>query len=213
MLRIIAGKYKSRLIDTPPDGEKTRPLPDRVRTSIHNMLHGHYEGMWFLDAFAGTGVFGLECLSRGAAGVVFIERDREIARLLKSNVEKLGADERARVVQADALGPLVLAECPKPVHVVFFDPPYPIMEDPEQRVRVWEQFARCVQMLDEGGFGLIRTPWPYIDHMPADERGHHAKIPISLEVPGAVGPETHTYGSTAVHWYAREKAGVSNRES
>lgn len=205
MLRIIAGQYKSRLIDTPPDGEKTRPLPDRVRTSIHNMLKGHYEGMWFLDAFAGTGVFGLECLSRGAAGVVFIERDREIARLLKSNVDKLGAGERARVVQADALGPLMLAECPKPVHVVFFDPPYPIMEDPEQRVRVWEQFARCVQMLDEGGFGLIRTPWPYIDHMPADERGHHAKVPISLEVPGAVGPETHTYGSTAVHWYAKAK--------
>lgn len=206
MLRIIGGEFRSRLIETPQDASKTRPLPDRVRVSMHNMLNGHYEGQWFLDVFAGTGVFGLECLSRGAAGVVFVERDRDAGKMLKRNIETLGVGDRCRVVQADALGPVALAECPRPVHVVFFDPPYPIVEDPEQRQRVFTQFTKMMQHLDDDGFAIIRTPWPFVDVLPEDEHGHRPRSEVELSMEGADGPETHEYGSTAVHWYAKKKS-------
>ncbi|MBN8644617.1 MAG: 16S rRNA (guanine(966)-N(2))-methyltransferase RsmD [Planctomycetes bacterium] len=212
MLRIIAGEFRSRHIQTPDGGETTRPLPDRVRVAVFNMLHGHIEGQSFFDVFAGTGAFGLEALSRGAKEVVFVEKDRAVTRLIERNIETLGVADRCEVFQGDALGAGALSRCPRPVHVVFFDPPYPLVEDPASRERVFEQFARCVQLLDDEGFAILRTPWPFVDHEDedtgeTDDEGEpiirRRKTEASLKIPGAKGPETHAYGSTAVHWYAR----------
>lgn len=204
MLRIISGELKNRRIDTPPDGEKTRPLPEKVRGAILNMLRGHIEGQPFFDVFAGSGSFGIEAISRGAGRVVFIEKDREVSRMLKRNIELLGIDERAEVFQGDSLGAGALSRCPRPVHVVFFDPPYPMVEDPATRARVFEQFARCVELLDDEGYAIIRTPWPFVDHVEiAPEKT--ARAEVDLRIRGAKGPETHAYGSTAVHWYMRER--------
>ncbi len=203
-MRIIAGRFKARRLLSPKGEDKTRPLPDRVRTSMFSLLAGHYEGQAFADFFAGTGAFGLEAISRGAASCVFIEKDREIVSLLQDNIELLGAGETAEVFQGDALGAGALSRLPRPVHVLLFDPPYPMMEDPATRGRVFEQFARAVTILDETGFALIRTPWPFIDHIEKpDKPGHFDKVPVDLAVPGARGPETHTYGSTAVHWFMK----------
>jgi len=189
MLRIIAGEYRSRLLETPRDASTTRPLPDKVRGAMFNMLQGHIEGEAFVDVFAGVGSFGLEAISRGARECVFIERDRSVVELLRRNIESLGVGDRARIVQGDALGPAALAGMPRPTHVLLFDPPYPRMQDRERRPRVTEQFVRCAEALDEAGFALLRTPWPF------EER--------ALELAGMAGPETHAYGSTAVHWYQR----------
>ncbi len=205
MLRIIGGEFRSRKIETPEGVETTRPLPDRVRVALFNMLQGHFEGQAFLDVFAGSGSFGLEALSRGAASCVFVERDREAAAVLKQNIETLGVWERSRVVVSDALGPAALAACPRPVHVVFFDPPYPMMADPEQRARVLHQFTRCIELLDDDGFAIVRTPWPFADHLPPDAHGNCEKVAIEMGLAGAVGPEVHHYGSTALHWYARAR--------
>lgn len=207
MLRIIAGEYRHRHIETPPGTGTTRPLPEKVRGAILNMLRGHVEGQSFFDVFAGTGSFGLEALSRGAASVVFVEKDREVARLLKANIDALGAGDRSEVFTGDALGAGALSRCPRPVHVVFFDPPYPMMEDAAPgggRDRVLAQFARCVECLDDEGYAIIRTPWPFVDRAETGP-GRIEKRPVSLEIPGAVGPETHAYGSTAVHWYMRRR--------
>lgn len=198
MLRVIAGDLKRRTIQTPPDGSTTRPLPDRVRTALFNMLVGHFEGVDVVDCFAGSGIFGIEALSRGAEHAVFIERDRGVAELLERNLRELGVWDRAELVRADALTPSALAACPRPAHIVFMDPPYPLMIDPVSRARIMDRFAELAQHLDKDGFAIIRTPWPYED---ADEEG--VRTPVDLEHARLEGPETHVYGSTAVHWYMR----------
>jgi len=199
MIRIIGGTHKRRLLETPEDTTSTRPLPDRVRESMFSLLRGHIEGETIADFFSGTGAFGFEAISRGAARAILIEKDREAAARIRRNRETLGIDpEVAVILQADALGPAAIAALPRPTHVILFDPPYPMVEDPAMRARVFEQFRRAAECLDEKGFALIRTPWPFVTH---DE--HHNQIPIDLRMPGLIGPETHAYGSTAVHWYMR----------
>lgn len=210
MIRIISGDYKGRRIETPKDASKTRPVPDRVRTALFNMLRGHLEeGQPVLDAFAGVGSFALEAASRGA-NVVAIERDREIADILKRNVTELGAHDRMQVVQHDALGASVLSRCPQPVHIIFFDPPYPMMQDPAQRKRILDQFVRLIALLDDdggGGFGILRTPWPLNDRevIGKNDAGQPMTrtVPVKMELNGANGPETHVYGSMALHWYQK----------
>ncbi len=204
MLRVIAGDLKRRHIQTPPDGSTTRPLPDRVRTALFNMLSGHYEGHEVLDCFAGTGSFGIECLSRGAERAVFIERDRKIGELIETNLRELGLRDRAELVRADALSPSALACCPRPAHIVFMDPPYPLMQAPATRARIMDRLADFAQLLDDDGFAIVRTPWPYADH--EGEGDEKRRTEVDLEHPGLEGPETHVYGSTAIHWYMKPRS-------
>jgi 16S rRNA (guanine(966)-N(2))-methyltransferase RsmD len=159
-MRIISGKFRSRKLLTPKDAATTRPIPDRVKESLFSMLRGNCRGARVADCFAGTGAIGLEALSLGAAQVVFVERDKKAADLLERNIELLEAGDQTEVVRADALGPAALARCPKPVDLVFFDPPYPMMLDPERCGHVLRQFGRFVDMLSEEGFAVLRTPWP-----------------------------------------------------
>jgi len=106
-----------------------RPTSDRAREALFNILsHGKLaaDGIPFaqkavLDAFAGTGALGLEALSRGAAGAVFIEQDREALAILRKNIEALGEGARARVVPGDATRP---QRATSACAVVFLDPPY-----------------------------------------------------------------------------------------
>jgi 16S rRNA (guanine966-N2)-methyltransferase len=204
-------------------------VPSRVRESIFNMLHGHIEGEAVFDGFAGVGSFGIEALSRGATNVVMVERDRTIARLLRQNIDELRINEdrpgEATIINGNALGPAALAACPQPVHIVFFDPPYPLMWDDDQRARVLAQFALLAARLDDTGFALLRTPWPLrapaskaADADDEDESGEstpepdqHGPRPDAADelhgLPGLDGPETHVYGSMAVHWYMRSRSG------
>lgn len=216
MIRIISGDYKGRRIETPKDASKTRPVPDRVRTAVFNMLRGHLEdGQTVLDAFAGVGSFALEAASRGA-NVVAIEKDREIAAILRRNVELLGAHDRVQVIQHDALGASVLSRCPQPLHIIFFDPPYPMMQDPTQRKRILNQFIRLTRLLDNAGFAILRTPWPMNDHeqLGTDDEGLPItrKVPVPMQLDGAIGPETHIYGSMGVHWYQRADTSASTSQ-
>ena len=125
MTRIIAGLAKGRRLGVPKDG--TRPTADAVRESIFSSLTARWsdlDDVSVLDLFAGTGAFGLEALSRGAATAVFVESDRQAVRQLQANVDVVGlpgAHVVARTVQA------VLAAPPPPAapfDLVFADPPY-----------------------------------------------------------------------------------------
>ncbi len=205
-VRIIGGEFKRRNLHTPRDANTARPLPDRVRTSLFNMLQGHIEGEEVYDSFAGVGTFGFEAVSRGAARVVMVERHKGVLDLLRRTIDDLGVHERAELVPADALGPAALARCPRPAHIVFMDPPYPMMQDPASRTRVMDQFARLIQNLDDDGFAILRTPLPYVDVEPDEDPDKPGiRHPVPLDVPGAIGPETHEYGSMALHWYMRER--------
>jgi 16S rRNA (guanine(966)-N(2))-methyltransferase RsmD len=92
-----------------------------MRETLFNILGTQIEGAVFLDAFAGTGAVGIEALSRGARHAVFIEKDRNAANLIKSNLAALEVGGRARVIQGSAALYLEKIEA----DIVFIDPPYP----------------------------------------------------------------------------------------
>ena len=159
-MRIIAGEFRRRFLRTPADESVTRPIPDRVKESVFGLLRGHCEGANVLDAFAGTGAIGLEAVSRGAVHCVLVEQDKAMASILKYNIEQLGAQDRCELVVGDALGASVLARCRRPLTLAFFDPPYPLMEQPVGFRRVITQVCAAVRLLSEDGFAVLRTPCP-----------------------------------------------------
>lgn len=207
VMRIIGGQFKRRILSSPRDASTTRPIPDRVKEAAFNILRGHVEGQVVIDAFAGTGSIGLEALSRGASRAAFIEKDRAIQKLLRSNIEKLGVAEQSLLIHADALAPAAIASCPRPVHLIFFDPPYRLVESPATRRRVLDALGRFITLLDDDGFAILRTPWPLRDK-PEKVESEAAKkgpalAPEQLRIAGAEGPETHDYNNMALHLYMR----------
>jgi 16S rRNA (guanine966-N2)-methyltransferase len=120
-VRIIGGRWRSLRIDF-PDHAELRPSPDRVRETLFNWLQHSIMDARCLDLFAGSGVLGAEALSRGAAEVVFVERDARTALGIEATLQRLGA-VGATVVQADALKYLD-SPPPQPFDIVFLDPPY-----------------------------------------------------------------------------------------
>jgi 16S rRNA (guanine(966)-N(2))-methyltransferase RsmD len=95
-VRIIAGTYRSRVLEAPP-GLATRPTSDRLRETLFNVLAPRIEGAAFLDLYAGSGAVGLEALSRGAARVTFVEREAKALSVLRGNIERLGVGSGFRV--------------------------------------------------------------------------------------------------------------------
>jgi 16S rRNA (guanine966-N2)-methyltransferase len=120
-LRIVAGNWRSRLLDI-ADVEGLRPTSERVRETLFNWLAPRIHGARCLDAYAGTGALGLEALSRGAASVVFIEKSPVAAHQLSRNIDVLDA-QGATVSQQDALEFLRRANA-GPFDLVFLDPPF-----------------------------------------------------------------------------------------
>jgi 16S rRNA (guanine966-N2)-methyltransferase len=119
-VRIIAGKWRSRIVRFPA-GAELRPTPDRVRETLFNWLGQRLDGMACLDLFAGSGALGFEALSRGAERVVMVERDRHVAAGLRESARALDA-AGLEVVESDALA--WLSRPGERFDVAFVDPPY-----------------------------------------------------------------------------------------
>lgn len=121
-MRIIAGSRKGARI-VAPKGSDTRPTGDRTREAAFNLI-GSVDGMSVLDLFAGSGAMGLEALSRGAASATFVESDREAARTIGKNLDKLGFPD-AWVLRQDVAGKLAAdARSGTRYDLVLIDPPY-----------------------------------------------------------------------------------------
>jgi 16S rRNA (guanine(966)-N(2))-methyltransferase RsmD len=118
-MRIIAGTARGRRLQG-PSSEGTRPLSDRAREALFNILGPGIRGEAVLDLFAGTGAVGLEALSRGAASATFVERDRAAVADIEANLATLGLDG-GTVVTGDALG--FVARSRDRFDVVFAGPP------------------------------------------------------------------------------------------
>ncbi len=123
-MRVIAGELGGRRLRA-PRGRGTRPTSERVREALFAML-GDVERASVLDLFAGSGALGIEALSRGAAGAVFVERDALALRALRANLDALElAPPRASVRSLDALAALRSARRRKETYdLIFIDPPY-----------------------------------------------------------------------------------------
>ena len=120
-VRIIGGKWRGRRLGL-ADLPGLRPSGDRGREVLFNWLQMDIRGARCLDLFAGTGVLGLEAASRGASGVVLVEKSTVAARAIQENIALLGADE-VSLVAMDALEWLGSCE-PASADMVFIDPPF-----------------------------------------------------------------------------------------
>jgi len=101
-MRVIAGAYKGRRLVT-PKGATTRPTADQVRTALLDTLGPWLPDARLLDLFAGAGGVGLEALSRGAAHVTFVERDRRALDALAENIRTLDLGSRTHVARGDVV--------------------------------------------------------------------------------------------------------------
>ncbi len=100
-MRVISGSARGRKLKSPKSSE-TRPIMDRVKTALFDILAPEIMGMRVLDLFAGTGAVGIEALSRGAESATFIERSPEAWRLVRENLTLTNLSDRAEVLRTDA---------------------------------------------------------------------------------------------------------------
>jgi 16S rRNA (guanine966-N2)-methyltransferase len=125
-MRVVGGTLRGRTLAA-PKSQSIRPTADRLRETVFNILvHAYGDplvGARVLDLFAGTGAFGIEALSRGAAFALFVDDGAEARALLRENVAALGLGGVSRIFRRDAtkLGP---AHPVEPFSLVFLDPPY-----------------------------------------------------------------------------------------
>lgn len=125
-MKIIGGKYKSKQLVT-PEGAQTRPTLNRIKENIFNIL-GHrfdvaFEGKKVLDLFAGSGALGIECYSRGADLVTFIDNEETAIKAIKKNTKSFDA-QQIKIYQESVLK--FLKKKSAPYDLVFIDPPYDI---------------------------------------------------------------------------------------
>jgi len=124
----------------PPQGAVTRPITDRAKQSLFDVLAPRIEGARVYDCFSGTGSMGLECLSRGAAHVTFFEADRSALARLAQNISALRVAERTRTIPGDLFKWFERATTRPadaqitPVDLVFLDPPYRFLVDRSDEV-------------------------------------------------------------------------------
>ena len=123
-LRIIGGRLKGRRLKSIP-GHAVRPTANRIRESIFNIIADQTTGQNVADLFAGTGALGLEALSRGAAGAVFVDNDHAAVAAMRHNVALLGVATQPYIRKWDLLINLkCLKLCQKSLRLIFINPPY-----------------------------------------------------------------------------------------
>ena len=130
-MRIIAGSARGTKLISPP-GMQTRPMVDRVKQALFNIVSEEVPGSNVLDLFAGSGALGLEALSRGAGFCHFVEKNPETQQVLRKNIAKTGFEKQSKVLLQDAF--YLFKQLPNHhFHLFFFDPPYHYLDHPVSR--------------------------------------------------------------------------------
>ena len=148
-MRVITGSARGRRLKE-LEGMETRPTTDRVKEAMFSILQFDLEGRRVLDLFAGTGQLGIECLSRGAAQAVFVDRRADAVKLIRENLKVTELTDRARVVAGEAMAFL---EGREKFDLVFLDPPY--------QTQLLEQTLELVSKIDilsEHGIMICESP-------------------------------------------------------
>ena len=128
-MRIISGDHKGKKILLPKD-KLTRPLKDSTKESIFNiikhskLLDINLENSNILDLFSGVGSFGLECLSRGATTVTFLESYKEVLMVLKKNINNIKQQDSSHIIETDIFSESTLKSLNNKFDIIFMDPPY-----------------------------------------------------------------------------------------
>ena len=182
MLRITGGQFRGRALETPSG---LRPTEAKVRQALFNILGGLIEGARVLDGFAGSGAFGCEALSRGAAYVAFIESETEAVLSLRDNLARLAPElpERSwRVIHMDIeRGLRVLAQEEPPFDAVILDPPY----RSDDGKKALNTVVECA-MLAPAGVVVLE---------------HHRRTLLPSSVGSLRQWKQHRYGGTVLSFY------------
>lgn len=154
-LRIIGGKARGQRIHAVP-GDATRPITDRAKESLFNILAADLLGSIWLDLFAGTGSVGIEALSRGAAFVRFIDLQRQAIETVRANLKSTGLESGAEVLRMDAFS-LLGKPADRQFDTVFIAPP--------QYKGLWK---RAIIALDQQPAWLSDDAWVIVQIHPVE---------------------------------------------
>ncbi len=155
-MRIIGGKNKGKKINLPND-KNTRPLRDIVKESIFNLIENSNKfnvkinNSYILDLFSGSGSFGLECISRGAKNVTFIENYKEALKILSKNIFSIKADNNSQIIDENCFD--YFSKINKPsnkFNIIFLDPPYK-----EKKINLVIDQIKEKQILEDDGILII----------------------------------------------------------
>jgi len=179
-LRVISGIAKGRKLKSVP-GDTTRPITDRVKEALFNILAGDVLDSTWWDLFAGTGAVGIEALSRGASFVRFTDLNREPIETIKFNLAHCKFSDRAEVRRADSLAMLANAADRKFQNVYIAPPQYK---------EIWEQ---AVMALEKNPSWLTEDAWVIVQIHPREYR--------DLELNELEKFDERKYGSTLLVFY------------
>jgi len=193
-IRVVAGEAKGRRLKTPKT-TGTRPIIDRVKTALFDILSVRVEDARFLDLFAGTGSVGIEALSRGAASATFIELNAAALKLVRENLQITGLADRAETVHADAFkflqahtvdteGNSARFAGPRQYDIIYVAPP-----------QYKGMAARALALLDKSS--LIPDTGLVIVQIHPKERPELAAVPLAR----LVLVDERRYGSTLLMFY------------
>ncbi len=183
-MRVISGIAKGRKLKAVP-GETTRPVTDRVKEAVFDILGTNVRGARFLDLFAGTGGVGIEALSRGAREAVFVEKGRKALDTIRFNLEHTRLSDRGRVARVDVFD--FLNGAPRAFDYIYVAPP--------QYKDLWSATLHAIDAqpawLDDDGEIIVQIH-------PREYR------PIALRHFEPI--DERRYGRTLVLFYARKDA-------
>lgn len=182
-LRVIAGKAKGRKLKSVP-GDTTRPITDRVKESLFNILAGDVIDSNWWDLFGGTGAVGIEALSRGASFVRFTDLNRAPIETIRSNVEHCGFKSQAEIRRADAFAALS-SKADRQFEYIYIAPP-----------QYQDMWAKAVELVDENMDWLSEDGWVLVQIAPREYKA------LSLE--NLEELEQRKYGSTLLVFYERK---------
>jgi 16S rRNA (guanine966-N2)-methyltransferase len=189
-MRIIAGIHRGRRL-LPPRNDATRPITDRVKQSLFDVLTPRIEGARVLDLFAGTGSMGLESLSRGASSATFFESDRSAVQLLRQNIEALNVADRSTIIPVD-LFKWFSGQRSTQTHadLVFLDPPYRFVTERAADLRILVE-RLATDHLASDALVIFR-------HDAAD----------ALDLPALQRSDHRSYGSMSIEFLTRPRSGI-----
>jgi 16S rRNA (guanine966-N2)-methyltransferase len=178
-MRVIAGSAKGIQIQAVP-GKGTRPISDRVKEALFNILGEDLLEARVLDLFAGTGSVGIEALSRGAAEAVFVEKQSQATNTIRANLRRTRLKAHARVIQADVFR--FLAREPESFDLIYIAPP--------QYLGLW---SKTLQALDASPGWLAADGLAIVQIFPKEHE------PLALGSMDLV--DQRKYGSTLLCFY------------
>jgi 16S rRNA (guanine966-N2)-methyltransferase len=158
-MRIIAGSKRGMNLFSPP-GMDSRPITDRVKQSLYDVLQKYDlpAGKSVADIFAGVGSLGLEALSRGATFVTFVEQNRQIIPVLEKNIQKGGFEKQSKIIKSDAFSVAWPVETEHPQYdLAFVDPPYVDSANTLAHSPLGMLLTRLSERVSAGGFVIVRT--------------------------------------------------------